>query len=454
MYSGTRDDKFSNITRYMEHEDKQLHRVLSNLSIIDALGAKTNGVTFLFPRDRSVDGMRAQIIKSAFEGNHHSTIKLINNCIITSYIPTLVEFSNNNLKYNNGIPVVIHANADGKVTLTNGLTITRDNNFKLLHNHAKFAVYNIVSGKPITETKPEDMSFMGGYDGGAPAEMVKKYKGNKNARSKILQMALEADSTSDEDNQYGKGTSKMLCIANSFMASLNEDDNKYQVVHAPMPWAFAFVFRWLIPNTQLNKWLGADDVGSTCQKYRDTMKRYTRNDEFQANRESVRMMLLKNIGVGLAKKVEDVYNAFVKGGEYEGVSLASGADFEVVDKDSSIKLAYDECAYIASSIEYQKGDANNIIRTLSEVFLSGTNATPWLADSNKLSKGVGSPNEILCLIVKFIRSPWFLYVSGTGSKYTGGAIEGIGGRPDCTGAYADDEAVQTKALENTTLPRF
>jgi len=470
--------RFCNIVRYIEHEDEKLFRVIYDMCLFSGLSSKRGqGVTFLFPRGRGTNDIRTKIIKDAYSTNIKDAYDLINSCILKVFVPEITDFMtvgcimtncNNELK--------VSDSSSKTVTFNNGVKIEKDNNFKLLHLGAKYAVYNIVSGTPASG-KPKMSVSTGSYEGGASAvdmAYFERKKGDGDIRGTVLKLMMFG-----EKEQYTGAVDKMVnskfkSVIDSLTSYAKDHDDKWGNYSDQLPihpWGAPFAVAWVIPQNVTRKW--STHVDNEVTPLSATIKKMEADDAFIELRNKIQTDLLsnKNINGELYQAVLDIYKAFANHGECKGADFSkftynverftqiNGPTPRGVDKTPPhiALLAHHECMHYTSFVKdkLMKSDASDalkMIKTASMVFLTGHSPSLWVTDPKVFNSAVGGKYELLCMLLQFVRSPYFLYRASCVVGYQGGSY--TGGRPDTISPYNNTDEVSQFVDEFVGASKF
>lgn len=390
--------RYCNIARYIDDEDHPLFTVVNNLCMFGALGhRKHSGVTFLFPRQTS-GRLRSDIIAKTFSDDAKGAVRLLNSCIISPYLPTIDEFKTaSTIKDDNNKPITVVKSDGPRLTLSSGYVIEKDNNFKLLHEGAKFAVYNIV-GIDNATTGSTEIDMSSSYSGGAPAYM----------RSVPSDQAVmkTVNALCDED--------RCKHIADSLVAFLKDKPGWDDVPLYDHPLTLAYAVRHIIPVEHIQQWIGHTDV-DVNGAYADAVDRYKSRMESKVDsRDSEQKTLLSSGNYReLATNVIKAYNGDMK------------------------KLCHDEVAFLCARSIANPDGKSKIMDIIKQHYLVPDKPTTTHCDP-QLIKLTPNPTEVICMVIGFVRSPYFKWVGGT----TATAKLSPDDRPDRIQPYSDIDEVK------------
>lgn len=461
---------FCNIIKYMEHSDPQLYNVVSNMCLFPAFSNRRggSGVTFLFPRGK----LRDNIIRLAYSKDKpRDAYTMLSSFIIRTHVADLNSFTTTPLTTNNNDELKVTNASSSSMTLSNGLKIGADPEFRLLHPNTKYAVYNIISGSPTVNKSRMSLhagtvtgsynSTKGAYEGGAPQEYKDWESESKGAadigerpdvRNRVIKYMLEGNlealkTTSGSGAAKGKlklytRTKNAYDSLITYAAQSPEKFDKYKdqlpdtYMHAP------FAVAWVIPQSVTNPWSIAEDG----QVDKDSGMKLPGVDsspdpEFVAMRQKAQNWLKDNVDTSLAQKVMQVYEAFAnktivadnpeitfEGMDYniEGFATKKHPAVAILSHHESMNFTSQITSKALKDMDLDR--AHNMLVTAKMVYL-GKPESLWITNAEVNKSVVGTNYELLCLLLNFIRSQYFLYRRCCVKSYTG-KKKADGGRPD------------------------
>lgn len=444
--------KYCNIIRYIESNDHQLFKVIYDLCMFPSFGSKNGqGITFLFPRSTGSNDLRSRIIKDAYSPNIKNAYTLVNSCIIRMYIPETREFLNTcRIVNGNCEELKVVDSSEDTITLNNGFTIIKDNNFQLLHSGSKYAVYNIVSETP-TSGKPKMSVSIGSYEGGAPSEFKERYAKDVTSDVKvdIRNVVLKSMYTSEADTLTSvkvgdKIHSNIKRLADSLLSYAKSHDENWGSYSDQIPtnyWSTPFMVAWIIPYKTTKSWSEMTDDESKQTTMVKIVKDIQGNadQEFIKLRNDVQNALVSNVGSSLYDNVINVYKTWVTGGDvtinetkftFKPYSVETFS-VKVRENLPIALLAHHECMHFTGFIKDKIGtmEAKQLLDTSKRVFLTGNSPTVWITDAKVFKSAVGNNYELLCMLLRFVNSQCFMYRTSCVAEYSGDKII-TGGRPD------------------------
>lgn len=233
--------KFCRLTKYIEQVDKDLHQVIEDLCISHYFkpSRDTNGVTFLYPKEKSY---RQKIINAAYSTDPDVAVNMIKSLILRGHYADESAFDQNVTNMLNQ-RVEIESATDKEVKLVSGAHLTKDPKFVPMGYRDNMAVYILAGKGEIPLDGPS-----------AESERPSKKKGGANAWEAL------------------PGTKKMLhgLLENRFVQNMEDSNNIY--VKKVALQLHILLNKKNIPANALLNYLGNDEFSDSymldmfCQK--------------------------------------------------------------------------------------------------------------------------------------------------------------------------------------------
>jgi hypothetical protein len=440
--------KYCRIYQWIENEDPDFAATFRDLCMEGSLspGAKSPGVTFLYPNEKSY---RDEIISKAYSDNIDDAIRMLESLIIPDILKTASDFNNRSIGSKLGVKYVVQSADQSKIILAGGVELTPSKFKPTMKKANNLAVWLVTKGKlPLTGDPyrpPMGSKFQSTRVGGNGSRL----EHNRPKLAASIESEFDMCMKKDLCASYHPYLSKVVSLLN--FLKINEPltfTNILPVIdYDPVICFYLLIEPYKTTGNYLlndeilfgsKGWNCIDLYGDAVQEYKQIFDNVTNQNEMLTSTQSgipaiplafkERQRVMSQIDITrqnitsinpmkIANLVHEAYNLLVNKNTIQGLEPVLPDGTLVLFKDNR-KLWQDEFRFVFSaamynlrSEPYDSRTFTNIIRDL-RLSWPGNNylKETKLTNIEDLKFNV-SPRTELLLLIKFINSSDFLYMT-------------------------------------------